>query len=187
MGQLGTQRATVKNVSGGTLTVRGHRLQNNEEYELSGSDILAWDNDPYFQDLVASGTLSILTHSAGRFWKKSTAESSTTSTTWQQKVSLNMDVTVSGTYRMGYTANIWNSGASKTTSWRVQIDDATPNVDVVDVKGTNENSVGGFHYQTLLSGSHTLDMDYKTSSGGTATISKARLEYWQELSETEEV
>jgi len=186
VGHLGTQRVAIKNISGGVLTVCGQRLQANEEYTLTSEEVSTWDTDD-FGALVDGGDLEIVRNTSGKFWKKSVADSSTTSTNWQRKMRLNMNITADGTYRMGWTANITSSANNQSTACRVQLDDETPNFDFQEHKGKNISCVSGFHYKVLSSGSHTLDMDWKAVSGGTATIDKARLEYWLEAADVEEI
>ena len=186
MAHLGAQRVTIKNISGGVLTVKGQRLQTNEEYTLSPEEVSTWDTDD-FGALIDSGDLQIIQNTSERFWRKSTAESTTTSTNYQRKLRLNMDVTASGTYRMGWTGTISSSANNQEVATRVQLDDATPNLDIYQSKGKDLVSIGGFHYQVLVSGTHTLDLDWKAVAGGTAKIEKARLEYWRETVEMEEI
>ncbi len=187
MSHLGKNTATIQNTSGGQVTVHGKRLQDQEEYTLSRREVSEWDDDIHFEGLVTSGTLTILNNTNGKFWKKSTAESTTTNTAYQRKVRLNMNITTSGTYRMGWTGTISSSANNQEVACRVQLNDVTPNLDVQQSKGKDIVSIGGFHYQVLTSGSHTLDLDWKAVAGGTAKIEKARLEYWAESIETEEI
>jgi len=185
VGHLGTQRVTIKNISGGVLTVCGQRLQANEEYTLTSEEVSTWDTDD-FGALIDGGDLEIVSNTSGRFWKKSVTESTTTSTSWQRKMRLNMNITASGTYRMAWTGDISNSANNQEVASRVQLDDSPPNLDFNQSKGKDIVSVAGFHYTTLTSGSHTLDLDWKAVAGGTAKIEKARLEYWAEAVEAEE-
>ncbi len=187
MSHLGTQKVTVRNTSGGAVTVRGKRLQPGAEICLKTRTREIWDNDPHFEALVGSGTLEITRNTEGRFWKKSISNSDTTSTDYQQKMRLNMDITASGTYRMGWCADMWSSANAQEVACRVQLDNETPNLDLQQSKGKDKVAVSGFHYKALSSGSHTLDLDWKAVSGGTATINKARLEYWAESVDTEEI
>jgi len=187
MGHLGTRKVTVKNVSGGTLTVRGVRLLDNEEYTIPRSEIDAWDDSNKVEVLLDSGDLIVIENTSRRNWKKSITESTTTSTSWQRKLRLNMDITTSGTYRMAWTGDISSSANNQEVASRVQVDDSTPNYDFNQSKGKDIVSVAGFHYAVLTSGSHTLDLDWKAVAGGTAKIEKARLEYWAESVEEEEI
>jgi len=187
MSHLGTTQVTVKNTSGGAVTVRGKRLQPDEEICLKTRRREIWDVDPHFEALVNSGTLTITTNTDERHWKKSVSNSDTTSTDYQQKMRLNMDIPASGTYRVGWCANIWSSANAQEVACRVQLDDDSQNLDLQQAKGKDKVAVSGFHYKVLSSGSHTLDLDWKAISGGTATISKARLEYWAESVDEEEI
>jgi hypothetical protein len=176
---------TIKNISGGVLTVKGQRLQDNEEYTLTSEEVSLWDTDD-FGALIDGGDLEIVRNTAGKFWRKSITESTTTSTNWQRKLRLNMDITASGTYRMAWTGDISSSANNQEVASRVQLDDSTPNFDFNQSKGKDIVSVAGFHYAPLSSGSHTLDLDWKAVAGGTAKIEKVRLEYWAESVEREE-
>ncbi len=88
---------------------------------------------------------------------------------------------------MGWTGTISSSANNQSVACRVQLDDTTPNFDVYQSKGQDIVGIGGFHYQILTSGTHTLDLDWKAVSGGTAKIEKARLEYWRESVDMEEI
>jgi hypothetical protein len=177
---------TIKNTSGGVLTVQGQRLQTNEEYTLSPEEVTLWDTDD-FGALIDGGDLEVVQNSHGRLWKKSDPTTTTTSTNWQQKMRLNLTIPEDAKYRVGYTADISNSNANQSSSCRVQLDDGTPNIDLQEYKGKDIASMAGFSYHLLTSGTHTVDIDYKALTGGTAKIQKARLEVWRASVLAEEV
>jgi hypothetical protein len=177
---------TIKNISGGALTVKGQLLQANEEYTLTSEEVSLWDTED-FGDLIDVGDLEVVLNSSGRFWRKSVTESTTTATNWQRKLRLNMDITAAGTYRMAWTGDISSSANNQEVASRVQLDEGTPNLDFNQSKGKDIVSVAGFHYGTLASGTHTLDLEWKAVAGGTAKIEKVRLEYWAESVEEEEI
>ena len=177
MSHLGTPKITVTNTSGGAVTIRGKKIQPGEDYALRSRTAEIWDEDPHFEALLNSGTLSISRDTRKKHWKKSTAESTTTATTWQRKARLNINVTQSGTYRMAWTGDISSSANNQEVASRVQLNDTAPNLDFNQSKGKDIVSVAGFHYAPLATGTHTLDLDWKAVAGGTAKIEKARLEY----------
>lgn len=111
-------------------------------------------------------------------------ESSTNSTTYQQKLRLNADATVSGSYRIGYTFEWRGSKSNTEVGIRVQIDDTETAFEfssrpIVDVN--TWRSITGFYYEPELnSGTHVIDADYRSAnSGATAYIRKVRIEFWR--------
>jgi len=118
-------------------------------------------------------------------YNSSEAESSTTSSTWQQKVRLSTGVVPAGIYRVGWYMEGRSDDTGAFSQYRVQVDDSTdlmewdpvyaaPNID----KRTN----GGHHFVTLTSGSHNFDIDYRNTDGKTTYIGRARIETWRRLS-----
>lgn len=110
--------------------------------------------------------------------------STTTSTSYQQKLRLTTGAIEAGTYRIGWmydwglTSNSYNFNA------QIQIDDTTTlmtHVEEPQDAGTDQrHQVSGFAYATLTATTHSIDLDYRTSdSGATARIQNARLEIWR--------
>lgn len=112
----------------------------------------------------------------------SEASSNTTSTTFQNKLTLSVTAVPAGNYRIGWYFE-WNRSA--TTSdfiGQVQIDDSTVimqmNVEISD--NTTWHTEGGFYVASLTSGNHHIDLDYRSEvATATSYIRRARLEFWR--------
>jgi len=110
-------------------------------------------------------------------------ESSTNSITYQEKISLSVDVPEGG-YRIGWHLEWRLSKQNSQFHYRVQQDNTTNLVErdmspYVDVNVWN--LLTNFYYLgTLSSGTHTFDMDFHTSDvGTTAYIRATRIEFWR--------
>jgi len=111
-------------------------------------------------------------------------ESSTNSTTYQQKLRLTVSGIPSGNYRIAWSYDWRESKANNQFLARVQVDDtdeiftyvASPYVDV-----NYWSPVATFYYyENLVSGTHYIDMDYASSStGATAYIKNTKIEFWR--------
>lgn len=111
--------------------------------------------------------------------------SSTSSTSFQQKLRLTTGTLPIGTYRIGWYYE-WNfSNASQDFRGRVQGDDI---IDLMehrqepkDPNSDQSNVVSGFAYVTTTSeDTHFIDLDYCSSTGiYTAYIRNAKLEIWR--------
>jgi len=109
--------------------------------------------------------------------KSNDSESSTTSTNWQEKASLSVSSIPAGKYRIGWCAELKQSGDAKAIL-QVQLDDSD------QINGTTENkgeyrTHSGFKKKNLTAASHTIDIDYKQNNNGTAFIRNARIELWR--------
>ncbi len=109
--------------------------------------------------------------------------SSTTSTTYQQKLRFSVNDIPSGYYRMGWYYEWQYQNTSNDFRGRVQINDTTTIMEhQQEGKDTGADQwapVSGF-YPTTLSGSYNIDMDYCSSSNGVSTsIRRARIEFWR--------
>lgn len=105
--------------------------------------------------------------------------STTTSTSFQQKLRLTTNSLPSGTYRIGWQFSVFCDATGDVTS-RVELDDTTElDHHSIDNSTDDYNSNGGFSYHTF-SGVHTIDIDYKATAG-TAKIKYARIEIWRIL------
>lgn len=107
--------------------------------------------------------------------------SSTTSTTFQEKVSITTGSLPPGTYRIGWYFE--HTADNTITESEVQIE--LNNTTVLSLTteefqdAVNWVGIGGFVYQSL-SGVNTIDMDHRTTNGGTGVdIRRARLEIWR--------
>ncbi len=109
------------------------------------------------------------------------AESSTTSSTFQQKLRMTTPSLPSGTYRIGYSVEGRCNSTSVALAIQVQINDTTTIAEALvesqDV--ANYDQYNGFYYYTG-SGVLNIDIDYRSSSGGTTSFTRrARLEIWR--------
>ena len=107
--------------------------------------------------------------------------SSTTSTTFQQKVRLTSGNLPGGKYRIGWAYDWQLSSTTDSFLAQVQIDDLTVVMTHSEEpkKTTTVYKVGGFAYITLTGGVHTFDLDYSSSKTSvSAKIQNARLELW---------
>lgn len=107
------------------------------------------------------------------------ADSSTTSTSYVNKLTLNLGTIPAGTYRVGWYAEVHDSSISDDVFCRVQVDGsntlAEPNLEPKD--NTNWIPVSGFAYVALSAAAHSVTIDYRTESAATtAYIRRARLE-----------
>lgn len=107
-------------------------------------------------------------------------ESSTTSSTFQQKLRLTTPSLPSGTYRIGFYCEYWQSNVSDFCEVKIELNDTTVLATFIFEPEDNDDRWpgGGFVYQSL-SGVNTIDMDWRQQGGGTAFIRRARLEIWR--------
>jgi len=113
-------------------------------------------------------------------------DSSTTSTSWSQKVRLTTASLPVGKYRIGWSYNIRGASTSVSPRTQVQINDTdtvhTYLFEPKDASTNEEDAVGGFYYYTVASAGATLniDLDYSSeTTGSSMTIRRARLEFWR--------
>ncbi len=133
-----------------------------------------------------SGLTSIPVGGINNYYKyvESNAESSTSSTTFQQKVRLNLTNIPSGDYLVSWNAQF--RGDKKSTTFEIQIlEDSSTQIDLAQWVPFANNDGGypkqsGFVQRTLTAGNHTFDLDYRTTtSGDTAAIKNARVMAWK--------
>ena len=109
-------------------------------------------------------------------YTSSTARSTTTSSTYQDKATLTFTPTTSGDYLIIASASVDSSSTSR--DWRAQLDidgSTYNNSNVEPVSATNRNSWGAFRKVNLSNASHTAKIQYSIESGGTAGITYAHL------------
>ena len=106
---------------------------------------------------------------------ESDGESSTTSDSWQEKLSISITLDVSTKFLLVWDFEMKNS-TTKEVSVRVEQNDTT------EVAYTCEDGVANEYMQrsgdrliTLASGTNTFDIDFKRPSTGTAYIRRANL------------
>lgn len=136
---------------------------------------------------VTSGTVDI-THVHPVFgtwygWALDESESSTTSTTYQQKLRYTTPSTVpAGNYRIGWQFEWMRNTVSNDFEAQVQIDDTTTimsqNEESKDVNSWHH--VGGFTVATLTNATHYIDVDYAgETTANTSYIRRARIEFYR--------
>jgi len=120
-------------------------------------------------------------------YAESDGESSTTSDTYQEKVSITTGTVPAGTYRIGWAFEFASSTDRADCSFRVEADASTTINEITPApKKKYADGVwatqSGFKHMSLTNASHTIDLDYKANvaaEGGTTYIRKARLEIWR--------
>jgi len=158
---------------------------------ISGTDTISLQTDNLVNELTTTSgvlqtqiTINTLT-SAGGAIAVSEPISTTTSTDFQEKLNLTVDTSTVTTGTLDQYRLIWYyewgySSAAAEFNSRIQIDD----VDTVGEinwrpAATDETTYAassGYIDMTLSSGTHSFDIDYRsTSAGKTARIQKARL------------
>jgi len=112
-------------------------------------------------------------------YAESNVQSSTTSETFQTKVTLSTSSLPAGNYRLGYSYEAANEDSKDETDCEVVMDGVV--VAESRIKG-NQNydypSLGGF-VRLTLSGIKTATIRYRDTGSGTALIRRARLELWR--------
>ena len=110
-------------------------------------------------------------------------ESSTTSTSWVQKLRLTISDISTGNYRVGWYAEIRSNSTSSDAQFRVQGNDSVDlcNVNIEPQDGTSYFPVSGFIVAALSdAASYYVDIDYSSeNAAATAYIRRARLEFWR--------
>lgn len=106
----------------------------------------------------------------------SASESSTTSSTFQQKLRLTTGSLPTGNYRIGWYFEHKGSGSSE---GRVELNDTTT-LAQVDIDSSTPDFLGqsGHYYTGSISGVQNIDIDWRAVSS-TAYIRRARLEIWR--------
>lgn len=111
---------------------------------------------------------------------ESDAESNTSSSTFQDKLTLVTATVPAGDYHIGFYAEIANSSAEDTTEVRCTVD-AVEVAQMENETKDNDNfvSFGGFKISTLTNAAHTLKIQFRRGTSGTAAIRRARIEIWR--------
>ena len=161
-----------------------NKLQGRDVQDVSPSDddVLTWNNSESRWEPAAP------TGGGGTFGSEfqqveSDGESSTSGTSWVEKVSLTTGSVPAGTYRIGWSFEMRTDSSSMTGYARIQVDD-TDTVGDMAVRiapTTGWAMLSGFKYITLSASSHDIDLDYTSSPNGNKTsyIRRARLELWR--------
>lgn len=116
-------------------------------------------------------------------YEESEAESSTTSLTLKNKVTINTPVLPSGTFRIQFFYEWSDSSPSANFIGQVSVDNEVIAYTFAELADNSQYAYidqSGFKYIELLAGSHTVKIDYCSSkSGKAAKIRRARLEFWR--------
>jgi hypothetical protein len=112
-------------------------------------------------------------------------QSQTTLATFQNKVSLSVNVTLPGTFRVGWTYSWSHGNSSGSFQGRVRVNNTTDIHNFVsrpiNTAVTQLYSVSGFAYIKLDNKQlNTITLDYCSgTAGNTSSIRQARLEIWR--------
>ncbi len=107
-------------------------------------------------------------------------ESTTTSTTFQNKLTLITAALPAGDYHISWYCEINNSVAQQNTAARARINGVE--VGFFERSSITANSYiafSGIRKETLTNAAHTLDIEFKNSAGGTAKIRRTRIEIYR--------
>lgn len=112
----------------------------------------------------------------------SDAQSSTTATTFQQKLRITTPSLPSGTYRIGWYYEIAHTSQNTSVEVQGQINDSTTMFSTLqELKDPTDWIGNGGMYHGVLSGVNNIDIDFrKDGAGGTASIRRVRIEIWRE-------
>lgn len=120
-------------------------------------------------------------------YAESEGQSSTTSDTYQEKLSLSTGVLPAGTYRIGWSFGYASTQNRTDCGFKIEIDDTTT-INEFTPAPTKKSTEGawyalaGFQHVSLTNAAHTIDIDYLANAdgqGGTTYILNARLEIWR--------
>lgn len=150
-----------------------------QDVEPNEGDVLVWDAvDDRWEPQSVSDAVCF---GSGFAQVSDDNQSSTTGTTWVQKLRLALTSVPSGTYRISWYYE-YNVGASNTEFLgRVQLDDAT-NLAELSTRvspTTGFAATGGFCYKDITSGSANIDIDFACAAAKIVRIRRARLEVWR--------
>lgn len=172
--------AIKREIDGSSMTQAGK-----DDYEES-----TWDEDSetlyvQFTDALVAGDKTILdgiisglpTRPTGKIYGEvsSDGQSSTTSSAFEQKLRLTTPSIPAGKYRIEWYFEIASNAGNVEVEAKVEADDTYvfANPKAIDLLVP----CGGFRYVDVEDGVHTIDLDWRVSSGnGTAYIRYARLE-----------
>lgn len=157
-----------------TTTISG--VDPTESYHLTTKNYVDYEVGLIYQ---AGGYI----FGSNAYYAKDETESSTNSVIYIEKLNLTASGVPAGDYRIGFSWE-WRHSKSNQFFWgRVQLDDTTTIYEfssspIVDVN--TWRLVTGFDYITLSSGTHYVDIDYRSSSAGsTSYIGNVKIEFWR--------
>lgn len=119
------------------------------------------------------------------YYNASESVSSTTSTSYIQKVRLSIANAAADNHVIFYSAELRNSSPTRPAVMRVQVDDTTTICEARTTRDDGDSSsdneeddwqlISGHVRMALTSGAHTVDIDYKRTRSGTVSIRRARI------------
>lgn len=148
-------------------------------------DILIYKNDDGDLGFIDENQGTFIPFYFGAFYQyeESLTGSSTTSTTFQNKLSLVTPTLPIGSYRIVWTAQIAHDTASRQSQVKITLDASQIWLSQNESSRTAQRFVNtAFDRVTFGSAAtHTINMDYRRSSASSAnvTITEARLEIWR--------
>ena len=114
---------------------------------------------------------------------ESSGVSTTTSSSFVQKIKITTASLPAGDYRIEWYAEQNTHKAFIETALRVQVDDTSTCTDYLEHYANADTYYGksGWHVMTLSAGVHEIDLDHRTDSGSGAgsSIKNARLSIWR--------
>ena len=120
--------------------------------------------------------------------KASTGLSTTTSSSWQNKITLNTPWLDAGTYRVAVAYQWYYTSIQTDFEAQVILDQGDPGENVIfmhiqepqDAGTDQRNTIDFFREKTLTEGKHKLELEFRSGNGSaTAGIRRARLEVYE--------
>ena len=148
-------------------------------YFVRGQEVSKPENSLSFPEFIDDGVFGRVPHDS-----ESLAESSSSGTTFLTKTSITVNVLKAGRYRLGWGYFFRVSNNTIPYYTQVLLDSATADAPAaVFLSSTSTSSdapSSGFFYCNLSAGSHTIELQYRSSSTTRYLyISNARLEFWR--------
>lgn len=115
-------------------------------------------------------------------YQESVSESTTTSSSWQDKLTFNTSSLPSGDYYVIATAELRNSSDETCAVARFTVDGTTLGENGVSYGEDSPNEFANFtaqEYLPSISGSKELKIQFREQSGGTARIRRAKITIWR--------
>jgi len=114
---------------------------------------------------------------------ESSGVSTTTGSTWKEKLEIVTGSLPSGKYRIGWYYEWQHTGTAGDVEVRLQVNNGPGHMnqltETYDLGTDQWRSASGFVYKTAFSGINTIELDYRNRTAGTTGIRKARLEIWR--------
>jgi hypothetical protein len=179
--------ATETNPTEDYLACKGIAFENSDTKYVStnGSGNLIFKDPSTGSDLTLSDfiTLPATAFAPSYQYAESLAESTTTSTTYQNKLTLTTPTLAAGDYRIAWGFDFSIDTNDRSIQYRVQVDNTTTLSEAQTyssfaVDGANGS---GFAKVTLTNATHFIDIDYRRSSASSSTvrIKNARIDIWR--------